>query len=225
MREIVCRKGKRIVLPFVLLLLVVCKSYAVERSPWYPAISASGKLLDPGGRKYDIPLSIKAYCGDIINAIGLVYEANEIIIGNESGELKTFELKEGEYITGVSGKYGQFTNNNVTFFTEIQFVTNLQDTLTVSSGLAKRTNEKTFSYQVKDESMLYCLYGTETPFINSIGFYEENIEAINEVMKEAEIQPVEEESSSSTVWIFVGIGLVLLILLALFVLKKRGYRF
>lgn len=178
-------------------------------------------LADPRIIITDFPTSLRIYHGNIINEVAFVYGSDEVAIGNSSGNREEFELKRNEYITEVSGNSVNVATADGTTavsFTELCFITNLQDTFRIQANWndAAYGVKETFQYKARDGNAVFCLYGTNKPSITSIGFYEKKL------------PDIDVENINTTPWLIASaivLLLALVILLTVLILKKKRYRF
>ena len=109
-------------------------------------------------------VTIKIWSGRVVYAIQIVYETSQGYRhetpkhGGNGGSLNVFSLGEGEYITGISGKYGSLVDS-------IRIHTNKQ----ISQLYGGSGGSSDYSYLVPNRIEIIGFYGRAGDKIDAIG--------------------------------------------------------
>ncbi|WP_082752548.1 jacalin-like lectin [Janthinobacterium sp. B9-8] len=107
--------------------------------------------------------------GKIIDAIQAVYGTQTMPQhGGNGGELTTITFTDDEYITEVSGQYGQYKFGNVTCITQLKIRTNKR-LLPVMGNAEFISNLKPFNFTVPPQNEIIGFFGHSSEYINGLG--------------------------------------------------------
>ncbi|XP_072986963.1 protein GOS9-like [Typha latifolia] len=133
-----------------------------------------GKWGGDGGEPFDMGaatrlLAVRVRHGAAIDAIQILYERDGYVewtpqFGGDGGELDEITLQEGEFLTSISGYYGDFASINVV--RSLTFGTNLSSTYG-PYGVEEGTP---FSAPL-EEGQIVGFFGRSGALLDAIGVY------------------------------------------------------
>jgi hypothetical protein len=111
-----------------------------------------------------VPSEILIHSGSYVDALQMVLQLPNGQIGymdrhgGDGGDDDTFDLRDGEYITAIGGRYGQYVDS-------IQFYTNMR----ISTIYGGSGGEADYYYEAPPGWQIVGFYGRSGDFVDAIG--------------------------------------------------------
>ena len=117
---------------------------------------------------------IKIAGGAVVDSIQIIYDGNQPAKkhGGNGGSLKTLKLQEGEYITEISGKFGNYRYRGPDTLCTVTITTNLNNT--ISGGNAQFCSDLTpFYYSAEKNRQIFAISGNHSVYMGKlwVGMY------------------------------------------------------
>lgn len=117
---------------------------------------------------------IRVAAGWVVDSIQLIYDGNKPAQkhGGNGGTLKTLELQKGEYITSISGKFGNYTYRGPDTLCSVTITTNLNNS--ISGGSEEECSDlEPFNYEAGPNRQIFAIEGNHSSYMGKlyVGMY------------------------------------------------------
>lgn len=147
---------------------------SLKKSPAY-GNGTYGKAFDDietcAGKGLPFPCGIVCRKGVIVDQLTFQYEGFTLPHGGNGGTAQEARLRQGEYITNVSGTYAMFGKDLI--IKTLKFTTNKGQNFCVGTPSG---NDRSFDFQAETGHAICALHGHADRYLGEIGFYTRKID-------------------------------------------------